>query len=110
MMAGGKKTQGGPDRRVALAPFNPVGSHANRNDLATAQGIARPAAGAPTQLIVQAIDENIRYTLDGALPTATFGFRLTAGNDPIAIPVGPNTRLTFVEESATAVLQYIWGS
>lgn len=108
-MAGGKKTQGGPDARIALAPFNPVGLHANRNDLATAQAIPRPAAGAPTQLVVQAIDQNIRYTLDGSLPTPSFGFRLIAGNDPAIFPVGPNTRLTFVEEAATAVLEYMWG-
>lgn len=109
-MAGGRKTQGGPEARVSLAPFNPVGSHANRNDLAAAQTIARPVvASAPTQLLVQAIDQNIRYTLDGALPTATFGFRLTAGNDPIAIPVGPKSTLRFVEETATAVLEYVWG-
>ena len=63
-----------------------------------------------SRIIVQAFDQNIRYTLDGADPTPTFGFRLTATNDPIMIPLGPNTTLKFIEETASATLSYVWGN
>jgi len=112
-MAGGRKNQGGPDIRVDLAPFNPIGPHTQNASLATAQTIALPGAGTAAQrvdrIIVQAFDQNIRYTLDGAAPTPTFGFRLTATNDPIMIPLGPDTLLRFIEEAATAILSYVWG-
>ena len=113
-MAGGKKTQMGPDRRVDLAPFNPIGSHQQRADLATVQTVSPPGFGTiasqVSRISVQAFDQNIRYTLDGADPTTSFGFRLTATNDPIMIPLGPNTTLKFVEEAATAILSFVWGN
>ena len=59
-------------------------------------------------LLVQAIGQNIRYTLtDQADPTQTSGFRLTAGNDPIAIPVINLTgmRFAFIAEAAGAILE-----
>lgn len=110
-MAGGKKTQSGPDRRVTQAPFNPMGEHTQNSSLAAAVTIARPNVVPPiSKIIVQAIDQNIRYTLDGSDPTPTFGFRLTATNDPITLGIGPNTSLRFVEEAATAVLTYVFGN
>lgn len=113
-MAGGKKTQGGADRRVDLAPFNPIGAHTQRADLATVQTVSPPGSGSTasqvSRIIVQAFDQNIRYTLDGSDPTTSFGFRLTATNDPILIPLGPNTTLKFVEEAATAILSFVWGN
>jgi len=112
-MAGGRKNQGGPDMRVDLAPFNPIGSHQQDSGLATVQTISPPGAGTRaqevTRIIVQAFDQDIRYTLDGSDPTTAFGFRLTATNDPIMIPLGPDTVLKFVEETATAILSYVWG-
>jgi hypothetical protein len=112
-MAGGRKNQGGPDMRVDLAPFNPIGTHQQDASLATVQTISPPGFGSTAsqvdRIIVQAFDQNIRYTLDGSDPTTTFGFRLTATNDPILIPIGPNTILKFVEEGATAILSYVWG-
>ena len=59
-------------------------------------------------LLVQAIGQNIRYTLtDQADPTQTSGFRLTAGNDPIAIPVINLTGMRFActAEAAGAILE-----
>lgn len=110
-MAGGKKTQGGPDRRVTQAPYNPMDQHTQNTSLATAQTIARLNVVPPiSKIIIQAIDQNIRYTLDGSAPTVSFGFRLTAGNDPITLGIGPNTTLQFIEETATAVLTYQWGN
>ena len=110
-MAGGRKTQGGPDRRVTQAPFNPMGSHTQRADLTVVRTIARPNVVPPIGKIrIQAFDQNIRYTLDDSDPTTSFGFRLTATNDPITIGLGPNTVLKFVEEAATATLSYVFGN
>lgn len=110
-MGGGKKTIQGPDARVELAPLNPIGSHQQRADLTVARTLTPPPVThlQATKILVQAFDQHIRYTIDGAMPTATFGFRLIFGSDPIMITLGPDTILQFLEEAATATLQYIWG-
>ena len=62
-------------------------------------------------MLVQAITQNIRYTLSpGANPSADSGFRLTAGNDPLAIPIDPNTsQLIFTAEADGARLEFQFG-
>lgn len=110
-MAGGRKTRGGPDERVDLAPFNPMDVHTQRADLTVVRTLAVPNVTLPiSKIIIQAFDQNIRYTLDGSDPTVGFGFRLTATNDPIMITIGPNTILKFLEEAATATLSFVWGN
>ena len=37
-------------------------------------------------VLAQAIDQNVNYTISGTDPTATSGFSLIAGNDPLTIP------------------------
>jgi len=109
-MAGGKKTEGGPDTRVELAPYNPLGTTLTRTDLTVARTLVRPNTNpTPTKLMVQAFAQNIRYTIDGSAPTPAFGFRLTATNDPTMITIGPDTLVQVIEEAATAELIYCWG-
>lgn len=62
-------------------------------------------------ILVQALGEDIRYTLSqNSLPSATSGFRLTAGNDPLVIPVDPKvTQLQFYAEGAGARLEMQFG-
>jgi hypothetical protein len=60
-------------------------------------------------LLVQAIGQNIRYVLVGT-PSPTSGFRLTAGNDPIAIPVVEGMTVQFVPEAAGASLEMQFGN
>lgn len=60
-------------------------------------------------ILVQAINQNIRYVLVGA-PSPTSGFRLTAGNDPIAIPVVEGMTVQFVPEIAGASLEMQFGN
>jgi hypothetical protein len=57
-------------------------------------------------VLVQALTQNIRFTLDGTNPTASKGFRLTAGNDPIYIELDPKISLKVVAETAGAILEY----
>lgn len=66
-----------------------------------------PAGGA-NKLMVQALAQNIRYTLNGLTPTAAIGFRLTAGNDPIVIDMIKGATPQFFRESSGAILEYEW--
>lgn len=58
-------------------------------------------------LLVQAIDQNIRYVISGKVcdPSQTSGFQLIAGNDPLAIPVHVGNVVKFVAEAAGARLE-----
>lgn len=110
-MAGGRPTLGGSDIRVEVAPFNPMGAHTENAALVALQVLTPPRVNPPiTKIMVQAFDQNIRYTLDGTAATPVFGFRLATARDPIVITIGPNTILQFFEEAATAVLSYVWGN
>lgn len=69
---------------------------------------ALPAGGA-RYLMVQALAQNIRYTLSlGQAPTAAIGYRLTSGNDPIVIEMGGGVTPQFFRESSGAILEYQW--
>lgn len=88
--------------------FSPVGSHADGDDISSAATLT-PATGA-TKLLIQALTQNVRFTLDGTTPTASKGFQLAAGDPAVVIPIGPNTTIKVIEETATADLQYQWGA
>lgn len=90
-----------------MGVFNPLGAHNDGLAISAAQTLT-PAAGA-TKLLIQALDQNVRYTLDGTTPTATKGFQLKAGDPPITLPIGGDTTVKVIQEQATAVLQYQWG-
>ena len=85
----------------------PRGTHTANNSLSSAVTLAKPAES--RSILVQALTQNIRYTLDGTTPTASLGFQLKAGDPPVLIPVH-NSSIKFIEETATAVLQYQWSS
>lgn len=60
-------------------------------------------------ILVQALTKNVSYVLSlGQAPTASIGFVLTAGNDPIYIPLGTNMAISFFRVEAGAILQYQW--
>ena len=56
-------------------------------------------------VLVQAITKEVRYTLDGTNPTASFGFRLLTTQRPTKIEITESTILKFYGEDATSVLQ-----
>jgi hypothetical protein len=87
--------------------FEPVGSHFDGTDISSATELAAPSGA--TKLLIQALDQNIRITLDGTTPTATKGFQIKAGDPWQMIPLGNNTTVTVIEETATADIQYQWG-
>lgn len=54
---------------------------------------------------VQAVTQNVRFTLDGSAPSATTGFQLVAGDPAILITLTPTTTLRFFREASGAILQ-----
>lgn len=92
--------------------FTPIGAHNDGLTISSAQALARPTglAANTAKLLIQALGQNVRFTLDGSTPTASKGFQLVAGDPPIIIPVGSATTVKVIEEAATADLQYQWGA
>ena len=68
-----------------------------------------PAAGAD-QLLIQALTQNVRMTLDSTTPTASVGFQLKAGDPPLLVAIGVGTAIKVIEETASASIQYQWGN
>ena len=60
-------------------------------------------------ILLQAVTQNIRFTLDGTVPTATRGFQLKAGDPPLYIGLDTGITLKFIREAAGAVLEYEYG-
>ena len=61
-------------------------------------------------VLAQAVNQNINYTLSGTNPTATSGFVLIAGNDPLAIPCRLTTAvITFHAAADGARLELQFG-
>lgn len=92
--------------------FNPIGAHNDGTAISTAVTLTPPSglAAGVARLLIQAIGQNVRYTLDGTPPTATTGFQIVAGDPPIVIPIAPGTTVKVIEEAATADIQYQWGN
>ena len=86
--------------------IDPVGAHVD-GTVITAAVTLTPPTGA-TKLLIQALSQNIRITLDGTTPDATTGFQLAAGDPMLLIPLGNNTVVRVIEEAATADINYQW--
>lgn len=90
---------------TSIAAYAPIGSHSSGASISTAQTLTKPAGA--SQIMIQALTQNVRYTLDGTDPTASLGFQLLAGNPPVIIAV-PGASIKVIQETATASLQYQW--
>ena len=88
--------------------FHVIGSHYDGTTISSAVTLTPPAGA--TKLLIQALDQNVRYTLDGTAPTASKGFQLKDGDPPVQIPVGTGMTIKVIEEAATADIQYQWGA
>lgn len=88
--------------------FNPLGSHNDGLVISTAATLTPPSGA--TKLLIQALTQNVRFTLDGTVPTASKGFQLVAADPAIIVPIGANTVIKVIEEQATADLQYQFGN
>jgi len=81
----------------------PTGAHNDGLAISSATTITTTGA---TKILVQALTQNVRFTLDGTAPTSTLGFQLKAGDPPVMIPLSQATVLKVIQEAATADLQY----
>lgn len=60
-------------------------------------------------ILIQALTQNVRYTLQGTLPTASKGFRLTAGDAPVMIALNDHISINCIVETAGAYIEYEFG-
>jgi len=82
---------------TAELTFRPLGAHNSGLAIATAQLLARPEAGV-TQLMIQALTQNVRLT-----------FQIKAGDPPVIFPLAVGGQERVIQEAATASLQYQYG-
>ena len=85
-----------------------IGAHNSGLDISSAVQLSPSATynpGKAKKVVIQALTQNVRFTLDGTAPTTTLGFLLTAGDPPITIPLEGVT-LKVIEATATASLQF----
>ena len=99
------------ERASAISIFNAelltVGAHTVLTVAGGGDHIAKPAGA--THLKLQALTQNIRYTIDNnpvTTATATVGFQLAAGSDTL-LPV-PNAGVSVAREANGATIQYQW--
>jgi hypothetical protein len=85
--------------------YAPVSTHGSGPTISSAVTLTKPAGA--TQIMIQAITKNVRFRLDGTNPTASIGFQLRAGADPVIVYVS-GTDIRVIQEEATASLQYQW--
>lgn len=90
---------------IGHTAYVPVGAHQQNTSLSSA--ITLTTSAGTSGVVVQAISQNIRMIIGGIVaPTATLGFQLRAGDPAIFVPVQPGTVLRFIQETASATLQY----
>ena len=91
-------------------PFMPHEDHQHGSTALPDGVITMNTPKGANEIMIQALTQSIRYTLDGTDPTSTSGFQLTAGNDPIVISVmGGRTTLKFYRAASGAILEHQWG-
>lgn len=93
---------------TAPLPFTPVGAHTVNSSLSSAVTLTPPAGA--NALLIQALTQNVRFTLDGTTPTASTGFQIIAGNPAMIIDLSATTVFKIIQETATATIQYQFGT
>ena len=87
--------------------YHTEGAHIAVTDLSSAVTITNDE-DKTRGLIVQALAKNVRYTLSNTTPTASVGFQLVAGGTERRIDLEYGMSVRFIEEEASANLQYQW--
>lgn len=60
-------------------------------------------------VLVQAVVDEVRMTLDGTTPTAAIGFRLLLTEPPLRVVITEHTILQFFGEGATSAIELLAG-
>ncbi len=82
----------------------PIGNHSRNFLLSSAVVITIPVNA--TGILVQAGDQNVKYTINGNIPDVNFGFMLRVSDVPARIDLFPGAKITFVEYAAGASINY----
>jgi len=88
--------------------FVPLGAHVDGTDISSAVSITIPDDA--TKLLIQSRTKALSFTLDGTSPTSQKGFKLSADDPPLIIPLSNTTSVKVIEEEATADIQYQFGT
>lgn len=90
--------------------FQPIGAHIDGTDISSAVTLTRPTSLADgiAKILIQAISQNVRVTMDGTTPTATTGFQIAAG-ETLYWEIGPGATIKVIEEASGADIQIQWG-
>lgn len=93
-----------------MASFQPIGAHSDGLDISSAVTLTRPSSLADgiAKILIQALGQNVRITMDGTIPTASKGFQIAAG-ETLYWEVGPGATIKVIQEAATADIQIQWG-
>lgn len=84
--------------------FKPAGSHQSTTVAGTALTLTVPG-GNVDAVALQALAQNIRYTIDGTTPTASTGFQLTAGSSDV-VGLSDGVTVKVIAETGTANIEY----
>lgn len=60
-------------------------------------------------ILIQATGDDVRFTLDGTVPTAAIGFRLFVDGFPLLFEITERTNIKFFGETGNSVIQYCFG-
>ena len=90
----------------SIRAISPIGSHIRYTSLATAQTLTPPSNA--DAVLIQAITQNIIFTLDGTVATANNGFILYKSSDPLIITIPQNRTISIIQQTASAEARLIW--
>jgi len=102
-----RSTQMRYDVSLTESMFVPFGDHIHVADLSSVYVPECPPRA--SQVFLQVFVQDVRFTLDGSIPSVNHGFRLTAGDGITALPFTDQTVLSLIEESPGATLELQWG-
>lgn len=95
--------------------FQPIGAHISGTVISSAVTLSPSATHNPDKgdkVLIQALTQNIKFTLNGTTPTTAasgLGFQMKAGDPPVIINIKGLT-LRVIQEAATAQIEFQMGN
>lgn len=94
----------------ALTGYGPLPSGLTQTSLTSSAASSVTQKVGSTALMVQAVTNNVYWTIDGSAPSSTNGMTLIAPSQPLVLPIGApgNTNLThkFQAAAGTAIVNF----
>jgi hypothetical protein len=87
--------------------FHPVGSHTHNASLGTAVTLTIPNGANAIMMQSTTNDKDIRFTIDGTVPTSSNGFVMTSHIDPpLLLRLGDGVVLKVIDDDSGAAIDY----